>query len=272
MSPRWPASHAARPGRRASGRGTPAVSTSTATRARGLGSASPAGGRRVQAAAYASGAIVLKTAEALQRAYEAKISGDQDEAIVTAQQADLEVSQAITVVSDLVLHAVTELFDDARCVRGQAWPRPGSLLAQRADHRPRTIRASIISARSAISPLTAVLPAFNWGRPTSRMTYRMQPNIEVAMHLSRRFLLMGLGCMAFAPAALAQTAPNVRLRATIDSVSEIGHHGGYARRRQGHVEAGRPCLGRHGSFRHPWMPSSPIHSSASPRCLATTVR
>ncbi len=39
------------------------------------------------------------------------------------------------------------------------------------------------------------------------------------MHPSRRFLLLGLGCMAFMPAALAHTVPTVLLRATIEAVS-----------------------------------------------------
>lgn len=54
--------------------------------------------------------FVLKIAEGLQRAYEAKISDDNDAVVVTAQQADLKISEAITVVRDLMLHAVVIVF------------------------------------------------------------------------------------------------------------------------------------------------------------------
>jgi alkylation response protein AidB-like acyl-CoA dehydrogenase len=121
---------------------------------------------RVQAAAYASGAIVLKTAEALQRAYEAKISGDQDAAIVTAQQADLEVSQAITVVSDLVLHAVTELFDAlgaSGSKRSYGLDRYWRNARTIASHNPRIYHQRSVGNFT----VNGILPAFNWGRPTA---------------------------------------------------------------------------------------------------------
>jgi hypothetical protein len=51
------------------------------------------------------------------------------------------------------------------------------------------------------------------------MTYRLQPDAEAVMHMRRRFLFLGLGGMTFAPVAIAQTAPTVRLRATIEAVS-----------------------------------------------------
>jgi alkylation response protein AidB-like acyl-CoA dehydrogenase len=121
---------------------------------------------RVQAAAYASGAIVLKTAEALQRAYEAKISGDEGAGVVAAQQADLEVSQAITVVSDLVLHAVTELFDAlgasaAKRTHGldRYWRNARTI----ASHNPRIYHQRSIGNFT----VNGVLPAFNWGRPVA---------------------------------------------------------------------------------------------------------
>jgi alkylation response protein AidB-like acyl-CoA dehydrogenase len=120
---------------------------------------------RVQAAAYATGAIVLKTAEALQRAYEARISGDQDAAVVTAQQADLEVSQAITIVSDLVLHAVTELFDAlgaSAAKRGHGLDRYWRNARTIASHNPRIYHHRSIGNFT----VNGVLPAFNWGRPT----------------------------------------------------------------------------------------------------------
>lgn len=122
---------------------------------------------RVQAAAYASGAIVLKTAEALQRAYEAKIADEQDAAVVTAQQADLEVSEAITVVSDLVLHAVTELFDAlgaSGSKRSYGLDRYWRNARTIASHNPRIYHHRSIGNFT----VNGVLPAFNWGRPTAR--------------------------------------------------------------------------------------------------------
>jgi alkylation response protein AidB-like acyl-CoA dehydrogenase len=108
---------------------------------------------------------VLKTAEALQRAYEAKISGDQDAAILTAQQADLEVSQAITVVSDLVLHAVTELFDAlgaSAAKRGHGLDRYWRNARTIASHNPRIYHQRSVGNFT----VNGVLPAFNWGRPS----------------------------------------------------------------------------------------------------------
>jgi alkylation response protein AidB-like acyl-CoA dehydrogenase len=121
---------------------------------------------RVQAAAYASGAIVLKTADALQRAYEAKISGDLDAAVVTAQQADLEVSQAISIVSNLVLDAVTELFDAlgaSAAKRSHGLDRYWRNARTIASHNPRIYHQRSIGNFT----VNGVLPAFNWGRPTS---------------------------------------------------------------------------------------------------------
>ncbi|ACB96152.1 acyl-CoA dehydrogenase family protein [Beijerinckia indica] len=66
---------------------------------------------QVRGAAYAAGAIVLKAAEALQRVYEAApeaLDSGEDKSGVLA---DLEVSQAVTVVTNLILDATTILFD-----------------------------------------------------------------------------------------------------------------------------------------------------------------
>ncbi len=66
---------------------------------------------RVRGAAYAAGAIVLKVSESLQRVYDARLAGDLESAEAANAIADIEVSQAVTVVSDLVLQATTLLFD-----------------------------------------------------------------------------------------------------------------------------------------------------------------
>lgn len=66
---------------------------------------------RIRGDAYAAGAIVLQTARAVERAYQAHLSGDaaaQERANATAE---LEVSQALTAVTNLILEASTILFD-----------------------------------------------------------------------------------------------------------------------------------------------------------------
>lgn len=66
---------------------------------------------RVRGAAYASGAIVLKNAEALQHAFEARFAGDEQQEVRVNAIAELEVSQSLNVVSDLILNATTLIFD-----------------------------------------------------------------------------------------------------------------------------------------------------------------
>lgn len=66
---------------------------------------------RVRGAAYAAGAIVLKTAEALDRAFDVRQSGDLEATEAAVHIAELEVSQAVTVVSNLVIDATSLLFD-----------------------------------------------------------------------------------------------------------------------------------------------------------------
>lgn len=66
---------------------------------------------RVHGAAYAAGAIVLKASEALQRAHDAHFQGDAELEDAANAIAELEVSQSVTVVSNLILDATTLLFD-----------------------------------------------------------------------------------------------------------------------------------------------------------------
>ncbi|RWX81372.1 monooxygenase [Neorhizobium lilium] len=66
---------------------------------------------RVRAAAYAAGAIALKAAEALQEAYEANLSGNEARIALAIRDSDLDVSQAVTPVTSLILDATTGLFD-----------------------------------------------------------------------------------------------------------------------------------------------------------------
>ncbi|MET3595292.1 alkylation response protein AidB-like acyl-CoA dehydrogenase [Mesorhizobium shonense] len=66
---------------------------------------------RIRSNAYAAGAIVLQVAQAIERAYQAHFAGDADSEEKANAIAELETSQAVTVVTDLVLQASTIIFD-----------------------------------------------------------------------------------------------------------------------------------------------------------------
>ncbi|KQP19042.1 monooxygenase [Methylobacterium sp. Leaf100] len=96
---------------------------------------------RVRGAAYAAGAIVLKAAESLERTYAVHRTGRSAEA--TAAIADVEVNQAVSVVTNLVLEATTTLFDalGASAVKGghgldRHWRNARTI----ASHNPRIYR------------------------------------------------------------------------------------------------------------------------------------
>lgn len=66
---------------------------------------------QVRASAYAAAAITLTASNAIQRAYDAQFAGDVDSREAAARLADIEVNQATSIVTDLVLDATTKLFD-----------------------------------------------------------------------------------------------------------------------------------------------------------------
>lgn len=66
---------------------------------------------RLRSAAYTSGAIVQHAARALQRAFEAQQQDDEQQKTQSVAIAELEVSQSLNVVTDLLLNASTTLFD-----------------------------------------------------------------------------------------------------------------------------------------------------------------
>lgn len=66
---------------------------------------------RVRGAAYASGAIVLHSAESIQRASEVRFSGDEEQQAQVNAIAELDVCQSLNVVTDLILNATTLIFD-----------------------------------------------------------------------------------------------------------------------------------------------------------------
>lgn len=66
---------------------------------------------RIRSNAYAAGAIVLQVAQAIERAYQAHFAGNADLEEKANAVAELETSQAVTVVTNLVLEASTIIFD-----------------------------------------------------------------------------------------------------------------------------------------------------------------
>ncbi|ORM57546.1 monooxygenase [Pantoea rodasii] len=66
---------------------------------------------RLRSAAYTSGAIVLHAAQALQRAFDSQQQNDPSQLAHAVALAELEVSQSLNVVTDLLLNASSTLFD-----------------------------------------------------------------------------------------------------------------------------------------------------------------
>lgn len=102
---------------------------------------------RIRAAAYASGAIVLKAAEALQRAYEARLQGGEEAEKAAAAIADIETAEAQTVVTDLILDATTLVFDAlgaSATKKGAALDRYWRNARTLSSHNPRIYKHRII--------------------------------------------------------------------------------------------------------------------------------
>jgi alkylation response protein AidB-like acyl-CoA dehydrogenase len=102
---------------------------------------------RVRGAAYASGAIVRLAAEAIQRAFEARLAGDAEAEERAVATAELEVSQSLTVVSDLILGATTLLFDAlgaSAISRSHALDRHWRNARTLASHNPRIFKDRIV--------------------------------------------------------------------------------------------------------------------------------
>lgn len=113
---------------------------------------------RVRGAAYAAGAIVLKTAEALQRVYERNQAGDPLGEEREGALADVEVNEAVTVVSDLVLNATTQLFDalgSSGAGRDHGLDRHWRNARTITSHNPRVYRDRIAGAFAVNGTLPA---------------------------------------------------------------------------------------------------------------------
>lgn len=102
---------------------------------------------KVRGAAYASGAIALKAAEALQRSFEANRDDDVAHKAEADRNADLEVSQAVTVITSLILDASTILFDAlgaSAAKRSHALDRHWRNARTIASHNPRIYHDRIV--------------------------------------------------------------------------------------------------------------------------------
>jgi alkylation response protein AidB-like acyl-CoA dehydrogenase len=101
----------------------------------------------LRAAAYSAGAIVLKNAEAIQRAYDAGLTGDADALMQAVDIAELEIAQSQTIVSDLIIDASSRAFD---AVSASATLRPNGLdrfwrnARTLASHNPRIYKDRIV--------------------------------------------------------------------------------------------------------------------------------
>lgn len=102
---------------------------------------------KVRSAAYCAGAIVLKNAEALQRVADLRFRHDPVREDKASQVAELEVGQALTVVSDLILNASTLLFDAlgaSATLRPQGLDRFWRNARTLTSHNPRVYKERIV--------------------------------------------------------------------------------------------------------------------------------
>lgn len=102
---------------------------------------------KVRGNAYSAGAVVLKVAEALQRAHEVNLSGNEEQKAAAIAIGEIELDQAVTVVSDLVLEATTLLFDAlgaSSASRNLALDRYWRNARTIATHNPRVYRDRIV--------------------------------------------------------------------------------------------------------------------------------
>lgn len=101
----------------------------------------------LRAAAYCAGAIVLQAAEALERAYQARLSDDSDALKQAVDIAELEIAQSQTVVSDLILDASSRMFDAlsaSATLRPQGLDRFWRNARTLTSHNPRIYKDRIV--------------------------------------------------------------------------------------------------------------------------------
>lgn len=116
---------------------------------------------RIRSRAYAAGAIVLKAAEAIQRAFDAHFRNDFPAEERANAIAELETAQAQTVVTDLVLEATTILFDAlgaSATLRDAARDRYWRNARTLSSHNPRIYKDRIIGDYA----VNGTTPPYQW--------------------------------------------------------------------------------------------------------------
>lgn len=114
---------------------------------------------KVQSAAWAAAGLVLHSATALQYAADAR--GDKEKADAANQQAELAVAQAQTVIAELILQAVNEVFDALGASATAAeqgldryWRNARTLVS----HNPRVYKARIVGELA----VNGEAPLYQW--------------------------------------------------------------------------------------------------------------
>ncbi|PNU05555.1 monooxygenase [Novosphingobium guangzhouense] len=113
---------------------------------------------RVRGAAYGAGAIVLKVAESLERVFAHNQAGDRLAEDHAGALADVEINEAVTVVSDLILDATTALFDalgSSGAGRDHGLDRHWRNARTITSHNPRVYRDRIAGAFAVNGTLPA---------------------------------------------------------------------------------------------------------------------
>ncbi|UTD25627.1 monooxygenase [Bradyrhizobium sp. WD16] len=102
---------------------------------------------RIRGAAYSAGAIVLKVAESLQRAFDTRFQGDPAVEEAANAIAEIEAAQAQTVISDLILNATTVAFDAlgaSATIRDKGLDRFWRNARTLSSHNPRIYKDRIV--------------------------------------------------------------------------------------------------------------------------------
>ena len=116
---------------------------------------------KIRGAAYTSGAIIEKNAQALQRAYDSAFLNNPAEEADQNAIAELEIAQSQTIISDLALNASTIIFDalgasatDKDLALDRYWRNIRTL----ASHNPRIYKDRIVGDFS----VNGTLPPYQW--------------------------------------------------------------------------------------------------------------
>lgn len=116
---------------------------------------------QLRGAAYAGGAVVLKNAEALERAHALRFEGRPEDEAAANAVAELEVSQALGVVTSLILQASTAAFDAlgaSATFEDHALDRFWRNARTLSSHNPRIYKDRIVGDYA----VNGTLPPYQW--------------------------------------------------------------------------------------------------------------